>query len=227
MNDSQFPLWRLKPEDAARIIILAPLQAVERHKHWHKRIPRTHPSKCSKPRVDDVQALNRAKWDGYWEAYLEAWAEAFPVAAQKARAVREPIANPLASERERPPFEGMYSRAQYEMDLEYFEEARAKVRENFILGQQGEGPYMDGLLFMKLDNLMLAEMAHCKARLDMTRAIMANKAKTRAVSESDVWKSIGGDESVAMQFKHSGHTVRKVGLHSYEILMNPRKKRTA
>jgi hypothetical protein len=132
------------------------------------------------------------------------------------------VANPLEFERERPPFEGLYSRDAYESDVEYLEQARALNRENFILGQQGEGPYVDGLIYLKVDNLLLAEITHCAARLRVTSAILQARrlSKLKAQAKDDEhWQPIGTDEAVAFQFKHSGHTVRKVGLRNYEVLI--------
>jgi len=227
----EFPLWRLKPEDAARIIILLPQTRVEHHKHWHKRIPRIHPSKRSAPRMDDERTLDRAKWHSYWEAYHEDQLEAFPiVGVLKGPFLRngqfwsqvDRVANPLGFERQREPFEGLYSRDAYEHDVEYLEQARALNRENFILGQQGEGPYVDGLIYMRVDNLLQAEIAHCAARLRTTSAILQARrlAKLKAQSkDNEHWQPIGTDEATAFQFKHSGYTIRKVGLRNYEVLI--------
>ncbi len=226
----EFPLWRLRPEEAARIIILEPLRPVEHHKHWHKRVPRTHPTRSTKPRVDDLKTLDKAKYDGYWLEYNKQWAETCPMIGILLGPLlkhgayysqTDKITNPLG-ERERPPWLGMYSRAAFEQDVAYFEAARALNRENFILGQQGEGPYVDGLIYMRVDNLLLAEMEHCKARLRQTWAIMEQRRLEKLAAkpkEDDHWHRIGADESVAYQFKHSGYTVRKIGLHSYEVLM--------
>ena len=178
-----------------------------------------------------MRALDRAKWDGYWEAYHEAKLEAFPIvgvlqgpmlANGSYYSQVDHVANPLEFERERPPFEGLYSRDAYEHDVEYLEQARALNRENFILGQQGEGPYVDGLIYLKVDNLLLAEITHCAARLRVTSAILQARrlSKLKAQAKDDEhWQPIGTDEAVAFQFKHSGHTVRKVGLRNYEVLI--------
>jgi len=197
-----------------------------------------------KPRDDDMQRLAQAKpnhkgqANSYWRRYFEEYADAYPrIMALIGPMLRDgkffsyvdEVVNPLG-ERERPPWEGPYSRDAYEADIEYFEAARALNRENYILGQQDEGPYIDGLLYMRVDNLLLAEEDHCKARLRAMQAIMEAKKleKKRSLPpprEKDVWHPIGRDESVAMQFRHSGYPVRKVGLHSYEVLMNPKKAR--
>lgn len=238
---NEFPLWRLRPEDAARIIILEPLKPVEHHKFWHKRVPRSRPSKRSAPRVDDLKQLDSALNTKYWLEYQRQWAEACPMIAVvvgpmladgRFYSQGDRIANPLPNQREREPWAGMYSRAQFEADELYFEQARALNRENYILGQQHEGPYIDGLLYVRVDNLLLAEIDHARARLQQTSAILqaarAEKAAAKPQAKGEAWHSIGGDEAVAMKFKQSGYPIRKVGLHSYEVLMNPKpaKKRS-
>ena len=243
----EFPLWRLRPEDAARIIIIEPLRPVEKHKFWYKRSmslkgssKKIDPDRLRgaqyKPRDEDMRRLAQAKpnhegkLNSYWRRYFEEYADSYPrimaligpmLKDGKFYSQVEHVANPLG-ERERPPFEGMYSRDQYEQDILYFESARAVNRENFILGQQGEGPYVDGLIYLKVDNLLLAEIAHCAARLRVTSAILQARrlSKLKAQAKDDEhWQPIGTDEAVAFQFKHSGHTVRKVGLRNYEVLI--------
>lgn len=233
---SDFPLWRLSPEDAARIIIREPLKPVERHKFWRKREMRIRPSKRSEPRRDDLDRLNLAKpnhrgnLNSYWrQAFLE-HSEEFPIVLLIGPMMRDGrfytytsdrVANPLGFERDKGPWLGLYSRAQYESDMAYWEEARALLRENYILGQQGEGPYIDGLLFLKGDNLLLAEQARCKARLAGTRAIMEQRrlAKELArpkVEDDQKWLQVK-DEAVAIQFKRSGYTVQYLGIHNYRV----------
>ena len=241
----EFPLWQLKPEDVARLIVYSPARPVEKHLHWRKREVRTHPSLRYAPRHDDLDRLalakpnHQGKLNSYWTEAFRSHAELFPVIGVAIGPLlanglffsyRDKISNPLPTEREREPWQGMYSRAQYEEDITYFERGRALLRENFYLGQTGQGPYLDGLVFMSADNRVLAEMEHCKARLRATWAIIEARkhekanasAKAQGKQEPD-WKSIGHDEAVAMCFKHKGYPIRKVGLHNYEVLLNPAK----
>lgn len=235
---TNFPLWRLRPEDAARIIILEPLKPVERHKFWRKREMRIRPSKRSAPRNDDMQRLALAKVDhkgnlnSYWREFFEEHASEFPIFGVRIGPLMrngqfdsppERLANPLPLDRERAPFQGMYSRDAYEQDVAYFEATRALLRENFILGQQGEGPLMDGLIFMRADNLLLAEIDHCKARLRATWAILEQRKLAKQMAQAkpkkrEAWHTIK-DEAVAMKFKQSGYTVRYLGIHNYQVLM--------
>jgi hypothetical protein len=232
-----FPLWRLRPEDAARIIILEPLTKTTKLKFEHKRVPRTHPSGPYKPRQDDLKALNSATHDKKWAAHFEEYQQEFPVIGvligpmtRNGRFYQcEKIENPLLTDRPREPWAGMYSREDYERDTAYFEACRALLRENFILGQRGEGLYLDGIIFQTTDNLLLAEQAHCKARLQATYAILEQSRKQKTFARGrkqgqriERWQNIGDNETVAYQFKQSGYTIRKidrlVGRH-YEVLM--------
>lgn len=237
---ADFPLWRLRPEEAARLIILDPLRPVERHKFWRKREMRIRPSHRSAPRNDDMQRLALAKLDhkgnlnSYWRQAFAEHADEFPVVLLIGPLMQDGrfytyrpdrVANPLGFERERPPFEGIYSRAQFEADEAYFEAARALNRENFILGQQGEGPRVDGLIYMRIDNLLLAEIAHCKARLQMTWVILeaSRKAKQtdkpRKSKKPEVWHNIGKNHDAAVGFKQSGYKVTWDGL-KYMVRMS-------
>lgn len=233
---NEFPLWRLRPEDAARIIILEPLVPVEKRKFWRKREMRIRPDGPYKPRTDDLKTLARAKFDGYWEALGEEYAEEFPritiaigpmLASGKFYSWVEPKPeHPLAAERQREKWAGLYSRQQYETEIEYLEATRALLKENFILGQRGEGPYMDGIIFMKADNLLLAEEQRCKSRLQATSALlqarrMAKEKKGRG-KKVEKWQNVGNDEDVAMKFKQSGYTIRKIDTLSnrhWEVLI--------
>lgn len=244
---TDFPLWRLRPEDAARIIILEPLKPVERRKFWRKRAMRLKPSDKHidpdrlkgpryKPSEQDLKTLRRATHDSQWKAWAEEWAEAFPRIGvlhgpllRDGRYYSQPQdrpANPLATDRPREPFAGMYSRAAFEADEQYYEAARDLLRENFYLSQTGDGPKMDGLVFMKIDNLLLAEIEFCKARLRLTWAILEQsrkaKADKRPKKQSGNWQSVGNDEAVALDFKHKGYKVRKIDTlthRHYEVLI--------
>jgi hypothetical protein len=221
---ADFPLWRLRPEEAARIIILEPQQKVERHKFWRKREMRIRPSKRSAPRVDSDRFLAMAKDNKYWGAYKAEHQDEFPVlqilhgplmADGRFFSYRDKIWHPLGGERQREPWAGTYSREQYECDWQYLEEARALLRENFILGQRGEGPYLDGIVFMRADSLLEAEQLRCKNRLQMTWALIeASRAARRQASpkegKPEYWHNIGLDETTAMAWKQRGHQIRKI-----------------
>lgn len=223
---TDFPLWRLRPEDAARIIILEPLTKTTKLKFEHKRIPRVHLSPRSAPRQDDLQALNRATDVRKWEAHFEAYQKEYPVLGvligpmyRNGRFYQhEVVANPLLTDRPRGPWAGMYSREQYELDVAYYEAARALLRENFILGQRKEGPYLDGIIFKKADSLLLAEQEHCKARLQAMYAILDQSRKQKQIKSgkrdkkntTGHWQNIGDNEAVAFKFKQSGYAIRKI-----------------
>jgi hypothetical protein len=241
MLSSDFPLWRLRPEDAARIIILEPKRPVTHPKHWYKRTMRIKASPRSAPRAHDIQALRKAGYyddairhgaHDYWKQYAEEYVKAYPVISIMQGPLLEDGAffsqagraeHPLGFERQREPWLGMYSRVEFEYDCEIIEAARALIRENYILGQRGEGLYVDGLIYLKADKLCDAEIDRCKARLQTTRAILEKKAAGRAKPKAnDQWRAIGTDEAVAKQWEHSGFKIRKIdrltGGH-YEVLM--------
>jgi hypothetical protein len=214
---TDFPLWRLRPEDAARIIIMLDPVPVEHHKFWRKRDMRIRPSKRSAPRQEHNQFLAKAGNHRYWSQLRWEHANEFPIVKiRQGPLLRDggftsyqPVANALG-ERQREPWQGMYSRAQYEADFEYIEAARALLRENFILGQRKEGPYLDGIIFMRTDSLLLAEQAHLKARLQTTGAILQAKRSAKLEAKEETWKTIGADEAVALQYKQSGFEIRKI-----------------
>ncbi len=221
---AEFPLWRSRPEEAARIIIMAPQEPVEKHKFWRKREMRIRPSKRSEPRADDDKFLAKAANGRYWSQYTWEHANEFPIIGVMLGPLLrdggffslQPIHNALLSEREREPWGGMYSRKQYDADVAYLEETRALLRENFLLGQRKEGPYLDGVIFMRTDNLLVAEQLRCKHRLQMTWALIeasrAAKGKRSGSKERqpEHWQNIGVDEAVAMKFKQAGHKIRKI-----------------
>ena|SRR5271154_1439231 len=223
---AEFPLWRLRPEEAARIIILEPLRKTEHHKFWRKREMRIKPSHRSAPRDDDQKTLDKAANGKYWPEWRWLRDEAFPVISVLIGPMckdglfwsqKDHVHNSLLTDRPRNPWQGMYSREQYEQDVAYYEEVRALLRENYILGQRKEGPYLDGILFMKADNLLLAEQEHCKARLQATRAILdrsrreqAMKSGKRERKTSEQWQNIGADEALAFSFKQSGYRIKKI-----------------
>ena len=79
--------------------------------------------------------------------------------------------------------------------------------------------------------MLLVEIEHCKARLRQTWAILEAKKHEKAMAqpmaqgkEQEHWHRVNTtDEAVVYQFKKSGYPIRKIGLHSYEVLMNPQK----
>jgi len=222
---TDFPLWRLRPEDAARIIINIPTEHVAARKFEHKREMRLRPSHRSAPRADDLKTLDKANNDRHWYEYKLDQAEEFPrislligpLLKDGTFFTPQHVANALGAERPRDPFQGMYSRAQFEADTAYLEETRALLRENFILGQRHEGPYLDGVIYLRTDNMILAEMDRLKSRLRATWAIiesakLAKKLARPKIKEHKPWQNIGNNEAVAYKFKQSGYVVRKIEL---------------
>lgn len=234
--DGEFPLWRLRPEDAARIIILDSEPEPKRLAMEHKREMRIRPSHRSKPSSQDMRALAKAKDDNYWKFYFLEENEQFPrigiLQGPLLRdgtfvAYRDTIEHPLGAERPRDkqPFE-IYSRKAYDRDIAALEKSRALLMENFVLGQRGEGPYLDGVIYKKADDLLLAEIARCTNKYRAMVAIMQarrfEKAKAAAqVKPKEKWFNIGADEKIALTYKHSGFTVRRVDVSKpyYEVLM--------
>jgi len=215
----EFPLWRLKPEDAARLIILEPLRAVERHKFWHKREMRIRPSRRSAPRMEDVRTLDKAKWAGYWDAYQDEYHDEFPVGVLHGPLLAN---HQFSGVKYIPEWDEKYSAAAFEEDVAYFEAARWRNWHNFILGQEGKRPYLDSLICIHIDRLLLTEIDHCKAKRKAVLAALANKRLAKLKDrpkKAEHWQDIGTNEATAFAFKHSGYTVRKVGLRNYEVLI--------
>lgn len=203
-----FPLWRLRPEDAARIIILAPLEPVERHKFWHKREMRIRPSKRNVPRVDDLRRMGRAAQDAYWEAFEHEFQDAYPTVGLLIGPLPERPDNPLLDMHQDGEWARQYTLDDFEWDMLYFEHGRRVLWQQFVKGQI-EGPKIDALIFQKADNLMLAEQARFKARYKLATEIRARQRKAR-VKPIEHWQNIGRDEAMALGFKHSGYEVRKI-----------------
>jgi hypothetical protein len=137
----------------------------------------------------------------------------------------EYIMHPLAFERERSPFKGLYGRNQHDAEVAGYEYRRGVIRDTFIKGQTGEGPYFDGVVFMRADQLLLAEIESCHQRLRATSAIMRER-KIMLLAKGEMpakenWMRIGAEEKVAIGFKHRGCEVRKVDCAKpyYEVKM--------
>lgn len=238
--DGEYPLWRLKPEEAARIIVYMAEPKARHLKGEHKRLwqrckgnvkhdgvePLIKPKPQNKPFDGELKVLHKAEDFDYWRFYMLEQAEQFPrigVAAGPFMkdgtfvAWREPVVDhlPLERQREPLPFE-IYSRKIYEAEVAGIQGVRSLLMENFILGQRGEGPYMDGIIFKKADDLLLAQIAVCDGKLRRVARIMQNKrfekrmAKTKAAQAKEVWRPIGNNESTALAFKHNGFTVRRI-----------------
>jgi len=179
--------------------------------------------------MDDLKFLAKAKVNhrgqpnSYWRQAFEEHFREFPIIGvlqgpmlrsglYYSQSQADRVAHPYPLERAKGEWQGMYSRAAFEADVAYFEETRALLRENFILGQQDEGPYLDGLVFLKADQLLLAEIKHCEARLRTTSAILQASRMAKPKAE-EKWRKIGNDSAVAIEFKKSGHEVRSTGLY--------------
>jgi hypothetical protein len=214
-------LWRMKPQDAARLIVLEPISKVERHKFWHKREMRIKHSRLNKPRFDDVKRMGKAAWDGYWEAFHEDWAEQFLQLFPKPKGLRPE--NPLMFEQQ--VWEhNLYSQADFEEDMEYYNEARAYAWLRFVRGQIGEWAHLDGLVYLAIDSALAAEQLRCKNKRIVTQELIKNKraAKRRSAPRRETWLNIGRDADIAMRFKQAGHTIRKIDSltdRHYEVLM--------
>lgn len=229
-----FPLNQWKPADIARLIVLLPVEHVPKKKGWRKREMRIRPSHRSAPMVTDLKTLNKATKNQFWKAYFEDEAEEFPRVGLMHGPLMEDggflspqrVHNALTAFREREPFQGLYSRLEHDYDVEKLEYARALARENFILGQRGEGPYIDGLVYKRVDSLLEAEIAYCDARLRFTSFILSQRRKekvTKKQQESEKWVKLpeGTEEKVAKAYEHSGFKIRKIETTSkrwYEVL---------
>lgn len=234
-------LEKWKPADIARLIILLPVEHVPARKFWHKRDQRLKPSDKNailhskpyyKPTAKDMEFLKQAKANGQWRAFFEEQAHEFPriglahgplLADGRFYSHRDRVDRPLGAFREREAFQGFYSRVEHDYDVARLEYLKALAMENFILGQRGEGPYVDGLVYKTIDAKLDAEIAWCDARFRFTAFMLSEKRKEkRPAKESTKWNKLppGTSEEVAMQFKHSGYQVRKIETTSarwYEV----------
>lgn len=210
MSDNSL-LWRLSSQDAARLIILEPIEHVPRRRFWHKRPMSIRSSRKNKPRVDDLKRLSKAAWDRYWDEFHKDWDEEFQKLIGKAPS--GPVTNPLIGDNQVPLY--AYGELDLMEDLDYFEEARAYLWLRFIRGQIGEGPRLDALIYLKMDSLLRAEIDRAKYKFKLTQQAIAAKrlakrAKRSQAPRQEIWHNIGDDEEIALQFRHSGHTVRKI-----------------
>jgi len=230
--DGDFPLWRLRPEDAARMIILLPAKQVKQLPFEHKREMRSHPSKVRRPSNQDLVTWNKADHKHYWEAWKQDEGKEFPrikypvIAIMQGPLLKDggfySVPSKFNPEAKGVPWDGLYGRDQHDADIEALERLRARLRENFILGQRKEGPYIDGLVYMRADNLLIAEIAYCEAKLRFTWAILKNKRAVKKQAQPEgKWRNIGNDESLAKQFEHSGYKIRQIqaAKNHYEVLI--------
>lgn len=214
---SDFPLWVLKPEEAARIIILSPQQPVERHKFWRKRAMRIRPSKRNAPRIDDLKRLSKATFDEYWkQAFADLGCEfptigalIGPLLRNGKFYIKEQVLDPLEFANQNAEWADGYSQEMFDWDWLYFEQGRVMLWKRYLDGQTGAGPRIDAMLYVKADNLMAAEQDHCKAKLKMAIEIRARKRKAKPI-KIEHWLNIGPSDEVARGFKFSGYDVRKI-----------------
>lgn len=218
------PLHLMTGKDSARLIIAWPsIQAFPPASNLGgKREMRLHPSHRSKPSNQDIRTWVKADHKHYWEAWKRDELTQFPRIGVRIGPLRENgafdspefIANPLRVERERDKidWDGLYTRARCDAEVATLEHGRALLRENFILGQRKEGPYMDGLLYIRADNLFLAEIQRCKNKLRLTSAILSQRkaAKAKLQAKKETWMAIGSDDATALRFKQAGYTIRKI-----------------
>src|SRR5579864_37065 len=229
---AEFPLWLLKPEEAARIIILEPTIHVARRKFWHKREMRIRPSHTNRPRTDDLRVMNKASKEAYWsQAFAEIEKEFPTVGVACGPLLRsghfyscnegEDVHNPLQFWHQQGDWAKEYTLDDFEWDVWYLGKSKDALSKRFVAGQLGMGPRLDALVYIRIDKLIDAEIAHCKAMYKMATEVRGRKRRARKPKIQN-WMPIGTDEVIALQFKHSGHEIRKidrvVGSH-YEVLV--------
>lgn len=230
-----FDWAKWKPEYVARMIVDLPLERVRKLKFEHKRTWRrtkrtlryegewaeVHSKPQYKPVDKAMQLLAKARDNAYWKAYGETANEEFPrigiaegplMADGRFTSYRDKIPHPLPGEREREPFQGMYSRAEHDEDVDRLEYLREMARENFILGQRGEGPKVDGLVYMRVDAMLLAEIEYCDARLRFTRFILSQHDKAKPAKQTEQWSKLptGTTDEFAITLKQRGFKLRKI-----------------
>ena len=221
-------LEKWKVADIARLIILLPVERVPRKAGWRKREMRLRPSHRNAPSDRDMKTLrlaqenHRGEPNSYWREYFTEHAEQFPTVGVMIGPLREDgtfntperVPHALAAFRERAPFTGLYTRLEHDYDVERLEYMRALARENFILGQRQEGPYVDGLVYKRVDSLLQAEIDFCDAKLRFTRFILSQKDKSGPPKETkkEHWQALPPEttEAVALAYRHSGFHVRKI-----------------
>ena len=154
---------------------------------------------------------------------------------------RAHVANPLPTERDRPKFGGLYSREEFESDIFNLESARQALLTLFTAGQLGQGPLMDGVVYLGKDTALLQAISDCERKYRASIGIIiksreATKLQKRIATPkqavSPLWKNIGNDPDLARAFEHSGFKVRRIetGLqhnHCYEVFPRIRKGKHA
>jgi hypothetical protein len=208
------PLHLLTGKDSARLIIAWPSTHVfpPAHSLGGKREMRIRHSPRSAPSRQDLRTWIKADHRHYWSAWKQDEFEQFPRIGVKIGPMLangqfvspESIANPLSLNREIG--QGPYTAKMFREQVEGLENALALLKQRFILGQLGQGPHIDGVLFIQAESLFKAEIEHCKQR---RKYAIANKGKRAAKAEPQtVWMKI--DESMVQRFRENGYTVRKI-----------------
>lgn len=231
-------LFKLKAEDAARLIILEPLAPVSRHKFWHKREMRIRPSRLNTPRQDDMKRLNDAEEKlnpnakARWDEFFKQQETEFPTIGLMIGPLmrngqfwtnKEQIENPISLfSKQDANWAKDYSADDLDWDLMYLKHTRDMLNRRFVDGQLNAGAYLDALVFLRADSLLMAETARCKSKYRLAVEVRSRARRPRQ-TKPQFWKNIGADEATMLGFKHSGYDVRKIdrlqGSH-YEVRLD-------
>lgn len=208
------PFHDLRPEQIARLILWLPELPPEKHKFWHKREMRIRPSRCNKPRMDEIKRMALATDDLHWQRTVEEHADEFPVigiAHGPLLRNREFISNPITLQVNEPPgFE--YRRSRFQYDMTSLMWTKALLWRAFVKGQLGEGPRVDGVVYLRADKLLDLEMKHCKVRFEHYMAIRRQRRVSRRIPMAEIWDTIGRDSAVAAEFRRNGFKTRFIGV---------------
>jgi hypothetical protein len=125
----------------------------------------------------------------------------------------------------------MYTQQEYEVDVEYWEQHRNRLREMFLEGQTPEGlknpRRLDGLRYKKEDDWLLKQLAYCLQKLNFSKYMFAKKmADAKEEKDSRPTKKNGNKgmglwhactQEQAIKAKQQGSDVRCTGVKTWEV----------
>lgn len=214
----QIPFHELRPEHIARLIVWMPDGPRERRVGWRrKREMKVRPSRPNKPRADDLKRLALAKDKDYWRFTGLEYHDEFPVlgvmqgplmASGRFYSHRDEVFNPITLRVHESP-DAEYRRSRFEYDTAMLRATKGLLWRAFVDGQTHQGPVVDGVVYIKADKLLDAEIAYCKARFEYAQAVKRQNRVKNHKQEIAVWDDITPDMAVAA--KKIGMKVRFIG----------------
>ena len=112
-----------------------------------------------------------------------------------------------------------YTQGEYETDVEWLEQRKAKLRTIFAVGQDRANNVpsewrIDGLEYLKLVMEIEGEIEYLKKRVKYARVLRAQdnirRMKKSYEGKKEIWSDLG-DEGLARKFAQTGFDVRFIG----------------